>query len=92
MSILFISPLGPADEWVTPTGLFFTFPDGTTSSSVVANEQPHGTGGPPGDWSVRVTPPDGWDLDPSQSSPLRVVMPPDTVIEIVVRLLPQEAL
>ena len=59
------------------------------SLRIVAAGQRIRRSGPPGEWSVSLTPPAGWAPAPGKASPVRIVVPPDTAIDIVVRFAPQ---
>jgi hypothetical protein len=75
-----------AGACVLGVSLELTRPGGEVSRGVNAFQCPFVTGGEPGEWSVRVTPPQGYVLAAGQESVVRAVVRRDETTPVTVRL------
>lgn len=87
-SIVWVYAYDAQDRWVLGTRLRITNPGGSINAAI-AYEQPFGTSGRAGMWTIVVTPPDGWVLAPDQPDVVRVDVPEDAEVDVTVRLAPE---
>ncbi|HLL83056.1 MAG TPA: hypothetical protein VK420_10410 [Longimicrobium sp.] len=84
--LLEVRPVDAAGTCVLGVSLEFTPPDGGVSRGTNAFQCPFTSGGEPGEWSVRVTPPQGYVLAAGQESVVRAVVRRDETTAVTVRL------
>ena len=83
-----IRPVDTAGACVLGVRLDFTSPGRALPAGVNAYNCAYIAGGPPGEWSVKITPPAGYTLAPGQDSLVRATVTKDRTTLVSPRLAP----
>lgn len=81
-----VSVVDGAAARVAGARLLFRAPDGLTEPAASSEGAPYTTSGPPGEWTVAITPPSGYALAAGQTNPARATVVVNQTVTVQVTL------